>query len=80
NVIARVALMALNIILDDYTEKVPQIFDLLASLLENYESEVAFIEALMRYLSTSKSCDKEWLKTNLNNHLKKRRTSYEFHC
>jgi hypothetical protein len=37
--------------LDDYTEKVPQIFDLLASLLENYESEVAFIEALMRYLS-----------------------------
>ncbi|ETR73623.1 MAG: transposase [Candidatus Magnetoglobus multicellularis str. Araruama] len=67
NVIARVALMAMkHYFLDDYNEKVPQILDLLASLLENYESEIAFIEALMRYLSTRKPCDKEWLKTNLN--------------
>jgi len=58
--------------LDDYNEKVPQILDLLASLLENYESEVAFIETLMRYLSTSKSCDKEWLKANLKQSFKEK--------
>jgi len=73
NVIARVALMAMkHYFLDDYNEKVPQILDLLASLLENYESEIAFIEALMRYLSTRKSCDKEWLKTNLKQSFKEK--------
>jgi predicted transposase/invertase (TIGR01784 family) len=66
NVILRVSLMAMkHFFMDDFETKVPELLCLLANLIEQIDSEIGFLEALLRYLSANKKHDKKWLQTNL---------------
>jgi len=66
NVILHVSLMAMkHFFMDDFEEKVPELLNLLADLIENIDSEIDFLEVLLRYLSTNKKYDKKWLQSTL---------------
>ena len=66
NVILRVSLMALkHFFMNDFETKVTELLCLLADLIENIDSEIKFLTVLLRYLSTNKKYDKEWLQKNL---------------
>jgi predicted transposase/invertase (TIGR01784 family) len=64
NVILHVALMAMkHYFMDDLEEKTPELLRLLRDLIINKNSGIVFLEVLLRYLSTNKNYDKEWLKS-----------------
>lgn len=66
NVILHVALMAMkHYFMDDLEEKTPELLRLLRDLIINKNSGIVFLEVLLRYLSTNKNYDKEWLKSNI---------------
>ncbi|ETR66289.1 MAG: transposase YhgA family protein [Candidatus Magnetoglobus multicellularis str. Araruama] len=55
NVILRVSLMALkHFFMNDFETKVPDLLCLLADLIDQIDSEIGFLEVLLRYLSVLK--------------------------
>jgi len=63
-VILRVSLMAMkHFFMDDFDTKVPELLNLLADLIKQKDSEIGFLEVLLRYLSTNRNYDSNWLKT-----------------
>jgi len=66
NVILRVTLMAMkHFFMDDFEDKVPELLSLLAELIDNIDSEIDFLEVLLRYLSAKVKHDKKWLQSTL---------------
>ncbi|ETR70843.1 MAG: hypothetical protein OMM_02935 [Candidatus Magnetoglobus multicellularis str. Araruama] len=66
NVILRVSLMALkHFFMNDFETKVPDLLCLLADLIDQIDSEIGFLEVLLRYLSANKKYSKKWLQRNL---------------
>jgi len=66
NVILRVSLMAMkHFFMDDFDTKIPELLCLLADLVEQIDSEIGFLEVLLRYLSANKKHNKKWLQRNL---------------
>lgn len=66
NVILQVSLMSMkHFFLDDFETKIPELLFLLADLIENIDSEIGFLEVLLRYLSANKKHSKKWLQRNL---------------
>ena len=63
NVIVHVALMAMkHYFMDDFEEKIPELLTLLADLFEQIDTDIGFLEVFLRYISSNKKCEKEWLK------------------
>ena len=63
NVIVHIALMIMkHYFMDDFEEKVPELLKLLAEFFEQYDTDLGFLEVFLRYISSNKKCDKEWLK------------------
>ena len=63
NVIVHVALMIMkHYFMDDFEEKVPELLKLLADFFEQYDTDLGFLEVFLRYISSNKKCEKEWLK------------------
>ena len=66
NVIVHVALMVMkHYFMDDFEEKVPELLKLLAELFEQIDTDIGFLEVFLRYISSNKKCDKEWLKNQV---------------
>ena len=51
--------------MDDFDTKIPELLCLLADLVEQIDSEIGFLEVLLRYLSANKKHNKKWLQRNL---------------
>jgi hypothetical protein len=49
--------------MDDFEEKVPELLELLSGLIKYKDSDIQFLEALLRYLGTNKKHDIDWLKS-----------------
>ncbi|ETR66553.1 MAG: transposase YhgA family protein [Candidatus Magnetoglobus multicellularis str. Araruama] len=63
NVIVHVALMVMkHYFMDDFKEKVPELLNLLSELFEKIDTDTGFLEVFLRYISSHKKCEKEWLK------------------
>ena len=63
NLIVHVALMAMkHYFMDDFEEKIPKLLRLLSDLFEQIDSDIGFLEVFLRYISSNKKCEKEWLK------------------
>jgi hypothetical protein len=63
NVIVHVALMVMkHYFMEDFEEKVPELLKLLAELFEQIDTDTGFLEVFLRYISSHKKCEKEWLK------------------
>jgi predicted transposase/invertase (TIGR01784 family) len=63
NVIVHVALMVMkHYFMDDFKEKVPELLNLLSELFEQIDTDTGFLEVFLRYISSHKKCEKEWLK------------------
>ena len=61
-VLLRVAMLVMkHYNMDDFKEKVPELLGLLVDLYKEKDSDIGFIEVLLRYIGTHKKCDKEWL-------------------
>jgi hypothetical protein len=63
NVIVHIALMVMkHYFMDDFKEKVPELLNLLSELFEQIDTDTGFLEVFLRYISSHKKCEKEWLK------------------
>jgi len=72
-VIIRVALMAMkHFFMDDFEAKVPELLNLLADLVEQKDSDIGFLETLLRYLSTNRNYDEKWLKATFKRTFKEK--------
>ena len=66
SILLKVVLMAMkHFFMDDFEEKVPELLELLSGLIKYKDSDIQFLEALLRYLGTNKKHDIDWLKSNL---------------
>jgi len=73
NVIVHVALMIMkHYFMDDFKEKVPELLKILAELFEQIDTDIGFLEVFLRYISSNKKCDKEWLKKQVVHEFKEK--------